>query len=43
MVRSHGNDHWEFDAYGLMRRRGASINDYGIEEQDRRIGVDPPT
>ena len=30
--RSHGNEHWEFDENGLMRRRDASINDYRIEE-----------
>jgi nuclear transport factor 2 (NTF2) superfamily protein len=36
--RSHGNEHWEFDEEtGLMRRRDASINDYRIEESDRRI------
>jgi nuclear transport factor 2 (NTF2) superfamily protein len=35
--RSHGNEHWEFDEHGLMRRRDASINDYRIEESDRRI------
>jgi nuclear transport factor 2 (NTF2) superfamily protein len=36
--RSHGNEHWEFDeSLGLMRRRDASINDYGIEESERRI------
>jgi nuclear transport factor 2 (NTF2) superfamily protein len=36
--RSHGNEHWEFDeSSGLMRRRDASINDYGIEESERRI------
>lgn len=34
--RSHGNEHWEFDAHGLMRRRDASINDYEIQESDRR-------
>ncbi|MQA75741.1 MAG: DUF1348 family protein [Solirubrobacterales bacterium] len=35
--RSHGNEHWEFDeASGLMRRRDASINDYRIEEGERR-------
>jgi uncharacterized protein len=39
--RSHGNEHWEFDDNGLMRRRDASINDYRIAEQDRRIGVPP--
>jgi uncharacterized protein len=35
--RSHGNEHWEFDASGLMRRRDASINDCRIEEHQRRI------
>ena len=38
--RSHGNEHWEFDQYGLMRRRDASINDYPIEEHERRIHAD---
>ena len=38
--RSHGNEHWEFDENGLMRRRDASINDYRIEEHERRIHVD---
>lgn len=35
--RSHGNEHWEFDENGLMRRRDASINDYKIAESERRI------
>jgi uncharacterized protein len=35
--RSHGNELWEFDENGLMRRRDASINDYRIEEPERRI------
>lgn len=35
--RSHGNEHWEFDENGLMRRRDASINDYRIEATERRI------
>jgi nuclear transport factor 2 (NTF2) superfamily protein len=35
--RSYGNEQWEFDAEGLMRRREASINDVPIEEADRRI------
>ena len=35
--RSHGNEHWEFDEHGYMRRRDASINDYRIEESERRI------
>ncbi|MFI0356880.1 DUF1348 family protein [Actinomadura sp. 9N407] len=35
--RSYGNELWEFDAEGLMRRREASINDIRIDEADRRI------
>jgi nuclear transport factor 2 (NTF2) superfamily protein len=35
--RSHGNEHWEFDEDGLMRRRDASINDVPIDEADRRL------
>jgi len=35
--RSHGNELWEFDVNGLMKRRDASINDYKIEESERRI------
>jgi uncharacterized protein len=33
--RSHGNEQWEFDEAGLMRRREASINDVRIAETDR--------
>ena len=33
--RSHGNEQWEFDAEGLMRRREASINDIDITEAQR--------
>lgn len=33
--RSHGNEQWEFDEHGLMRRREASINDVRIRESDR--------
>jgi nuclear transport factor 2 (NTF2) superfamily protein len=35
--RSHGNEQWEFDENGLMRRREASINDVPIEESDRKF------
>jgi nuclear transport factor 2 (NTF2) superfamily protein len=35
--RSYGNELWEFDAHGLMRRREASINDLRITAADRRI------
>ena len=35
--RSYGNEMWEFDADGLMRRRYASINDAPISEGDRRL------
>ena len=34
--RSYGNENWEFDENGLMRRRIASINDLPIEESDRK-------
>jgi nuclear transport factor 2 (NTF2) superfamily protein len=35
--RSYGNENWEFDEHGLMRRREASINDVRIDESERRI------
>ena len=34
--RSHGNELWEFDDEGYMRRRDASINDYRIDESERQ-------
>jgi nuclear transport factor 2 (NTF2) superfamily protein len=34
--RSYGNELWEFDDEGLMRRREASINDRAIAETERR-------
>jgi nuclear transport factor 2 (NTF2) superfamily protein len=34
--RSYGNENWEFDEYGLMRRRFASINDLPIAESERK-------
>jgi len=33
--RSYGNENWEFDERGLMRRRLASINDLPIGETER--------
>jgi len=35
--RTHGNEHWEFDDNGLMRRRDMSANDIPIDEADRRL------
>ncbi len=35
--RSYGNENWEFDEAGLMRRREASINDVPIRESERRF------
>ena len=35
-MRTHGNEHWEFDDNGLMRVRDMSANDYPIEESERR-------
>lgn len=37
--RSHGNEHWEFNDDGLMRRRDMSANDIPIAASERRIGV----
>jgi nuclear transport factor 2 (NTF2) superfamily protein len=34
--RSYGNENWEFDAEGLMRRRIASINDLPIAADERK-------
>lgn len=34
--RSYGNENWEFDDNGLMRRRIASINDLAISGTDRK-------
>jgi nuclear transport factor 2 (NTF2) superfamily protein len=35
--RSYGNENWEFDEAGLMRRRIASINDLPIADTDRKF------
>ncbi|PQO26499.1 DUF1348 family protein [Blastopirellula marina] len=35
--RSYGNELWEFDHRGLMRRREASINDVAISSADRKF------
>lgn len=35
--RSYGNENWEFNENGLMRKRFASINDLPIKEQDRKL------
>lgn len=35
--RSYGNELWEFDELGYMRRREASINDVAIAEADLRV------
>ena len=34
--RSYGNENWEFDTNGLMKRRIASINDFPIKETERK-------
>ena len=38
--RSYGNENWEFDQNGLMRRRYACINDLPIPESDRKYRWD---
>lgn len=35
--RAYGNELWEFDDRGLMKRREASINDVPIREDERRF------
>lgn len=43
--RAHGNEQWEFDEHGLMRRREASINDVPIKPDERKfhwpLGIRP--
>lgn len=40
--RAYGNELWEFDDAGAMRRREASINDRPIAPSDRRLHWDAP-
>ena len=35
--RAYGNENWEFDENGLMKKRFASINDVAIKEEDRKL------
>lgn len=35
--RSYGNELWDFDETGLMKRREASINDVPIKESEREL------
>ena len=35
--RSYGNENWEFNEYGFMMRRFASINDLAIKESERKF------
>jgi len=35
--RSYGNENWEFNEYGFMRRRFASINDLPIKAAERKF------
>ena len=41
----YGNENWEFDQYGFMARRTASINDLAIAESERKyfweLGIRP--
>ncbi|GJQ14479.1 hypothetical protein GpartN1_g6270.t1 [Galdieria partita] len=34
--RTHGNEHWEFDQRGYMKRRDMSANDIPIQESQRK-------
>jgi nuclear transport factor 2 (NTF2) superfamily protein len=35
--RAYGNENWEFDENGLMKKRFASINDLHIQESNRKL------
>lgn len=35
--RAYGNENWEFDEHGLMKKRFASINDIPINEVDKKL------
>ncbi len=35
--RSYGNELWEFDEFGFMQKRFASINDLAIKEEERKL------
>jgi len=35
--RAYGNENWEFDDNGLMKKRFASINDIAITEAERKL------
>jgi hypothetical protein len=35
--RSYGNENWEFDERGLMKRRYASINDLALKSESERL------
>ncbi|PIQ16370.1 MAG: DUF4440 domain-containing protein [Flavobacteriales bacterium CG18_big_fil_WC_8_21_14_2_50_32_9] len=35
--RAYGNENWEFDENGLMKKRFASINDLAIQEIERKL------
>ena len=35
--RAYGNENWEFDDNGFMKKRFASINELKIEEAERRL------
>ena len=37
--RTHGNEHWEFDEDGLMKRRDMSANDVPILESQRKYKI----
>ena len=41
--RAYGNELWEFDDEGLMRRREASINDVPIQELERKFHWPAPS
>jgi len=35
-MRTHGNEHWEFNRNGLICKRDMSANDYSIKSSERK-------
>jgi hypothetical protein len=38
-MRTHGNEHWEFDENGFMKKRDMSANDYPILESQKWLSI----
>ena len=41
--RTYGNEHWTFNAEGIMAQRDMSANNIPIQESERKIAVQQPS